>query len=865
GFTGLPKLDIFAGLPNRTPVASLGRVSALLPKAPLSAAYPSLPMNRTWNLPTSPTNGGTAGGPNDGSFVPRQNQPGWTNWVADTRYPWVGDSNSDGDDRDPRERMPDVPPQPGPVQTPGFLESSESAMAPVMSVNRPANQNKALWFRVMNDNGNWLGEFDRLLYRNDRNPLIYTNNWARIGGGASGQMRANQNAAPVRLILPDTPCINPTTGVVDAFCRTATYTAANWTLPSDGVGAGTAATGDDLINLNLPWNPMYPSDQTSATGQSSRVPASAFLSCGRNNGNSANRGSRNYRSNRNSLANDGTCDETVRQVISRFRQGLTQTIFDPSDASPANDFAALRPNLTSPAAKNYVFEARNTYADNRMHVYVLNGVGSTTASPVTANNNADTNGVGITGAALADGLDATELNGATLTFRENRDAEGNRVGPSPVFVLWAKGDLDLESTRVQLDGVDPNNIFWVVDGNLRLGGTVVNPAVLVGNFIGRWDAANAPRFLQVDTPTGGVPANSRAVNAAVTLRSTRLLGFRFSNTAPPAPNADRWIRDQNFMAVAMTTVDQPILLPVLQIHSPSETTALSDTMPQPSLSPSLLSGATGMHGIPGTNNNGEWTERSTRQEGGNIDRPQINVYFVAGSSPSRSRIPYRSSITATTDATTSLGVAANTLVPDGVAEPGGGLANFVRFLGNWANVPIRMFGGFLQASRSKYASAPLATTGPYNGNGLDAQTLFLNPATPLGPAGDRLSGYNKAYQTSTGLRLPFFAPGLRSYGFDVGLLTQQPDLFAQRFTEALPSPNEFFRETNRDDRWTKALLCSLAPANPTANNTVADGINVGKPRSVGTRPTYYTVPALAGNDRPKDCQTVGVPATIIYN
>jgi hypothetical protein len=99
----------------------------------------------------------------------------------------------------------------------------------------------------------------------------------------------------------------------------------------------------------------------------------------------------------------------------------------------------------------------------------------------------------------------------------------------------------------------------------------------------------------------------------------------------------------------------------------------------------------------------------------------------------------------------------------------------------------------------------------------------------------------------------------------VGLLTQQPDLFAQRFTEALPSPNEFFRETNRDDRWTKALLCSAAPANPTTNNTVADGINIGKPRLVGTRPTNYTEPAIKGNDRPVDCNTVGVPTPISYN
>jgi len=61
------------------------------------------------------------------------------------------------------------------------------------------------------------------------------------------------------------------------------------------------------------------------------------------------------------------------------------------------------------------------------------------------------------------------------------------------------------------------------------------------------------------------------------------------------------------------------------------------------------------------------------------------------------------------------------------------------------------------------------------------------------------------------------------------------------------------------------LLCSAAPANPTAVNTVADGVNIGKPRLVGTRPNNYTEPAIKGKDRPADCNTVGVPTPITYN
>ena len=46
-------------------------------------------------------------------------------------------------------------------------------------------------------------------------------------------------------------------------------------------------------------------------------------------------------------------------------------------------------------------------------------------------------------------------------------------------------------------------------------------------------------------------------------------------------------------------------------------------------------------------------------------------------------------------------------------------------------------------------------------------------------------------------------------GFDVGLLSQPPDLFALKFT--LPpseDPDEYFREVGIDDPWIKGLLCS---------------------------------------------------------
>jgi hypothetical protein len=66
-------------------------------------------------------------------------------------------------------------------------------------------------------------------------------------------------------------------------------------------------------------------------------------------------------------------------------------------------------------------------------------------------------------------------------------------------------------------------------------------------------------------------------------------------------------------------------------------------------------------------------------------------------------------------------------------------------------------------------------------------------------------------------KAPFYFPPTREWGYDVGLLSQTPDLFSRRI--ALPeagTPNEFFREVSRDDPWVRGLLCA---AQETAPNT----------------------------------------------
>jgi hypothetical protein len=118
-------------------------------------------------------------------------------------------------------------------------------------------------------------------------------------------------------------------------------------------------------------------------------------------------------------------------------------------------------------------------------------------------------------------------------------------------------------------------------------------------------------------------------------------------------------------------------------------------------------------------------------------------------------------------------------------EDNGGLHNFVRFLENWEpdkNPPIkaRISGSFIQTGRSAYA------TGPFS------------------------ASLKNAYKTGNGGgKLPYYVPPTRQWGYDVGLLSQSPDLFAQKLVRVPDDlPDEFFREVGKDDKWVKTLLCA---------------------------------------------------------
>jgi hypothetical protein len=145
----------------------------------------------------------------------------------------------------------------------------------------------------------------------------------------------------------------------------------------------------------------------------------------------------------------------------------------------------------------------------------------------------------------------------------------------------------------------------------------------------------------------------------------------------------------------------------------------------------------------------------------------------------------------------------------------GGLQNLPRFLENWnktGGATSTIKGSFIQLNRSAYNTAPylpiLNAVPPdvpvaVAPNPLDREIKSLFFATGL-PTPD-----NRYRTDNGGGRIPFFTPPGRNWGYDVGILSQSPDLFTQRFTAppTTTQPAEYFREVPRNDEWVKTLLC----------------------------------------------------------
>ncbi|MEA5551286.1 hormogonium polysaccharide biosynthesis protein HpsA [Anabaena cylindrica UHCC 0172] len=153
----------------------------------------------------------------------------------------------------------------------------------------------------------------------------------------------------------------------------------------------------------------------------------------------------------------------------------------------------------------------------------------------------------------------------------------------------------------------------------------------------------------------------------------------------------------------------------------------------------------------GTNSNSNWLQVATETT--------FNVIMAAGDTPARP------------------------------TEDNGGLHNFTRFLEHWnptsTNVKARINGSFMQLKKSAYATASFTTSLEGAANSLLYQ---------IGINGGRGS---------------FYLPPERQWGYDVGLLSQSPDLFAQKLVTIPPDkPDEYVREVGRDDIWVATLLCA---------------------------------------------------------
>ncbi len=381
--------------------------------------------------------------------------------------------------------------------------------------------------------------------------------------------------------------------------------------------------------------------------------------------------------------------------------------------------------------------------------------------------------------------------GTTITLQQGTE---ELADPNPIFVIRGLSDEGItigdttlvgDGVKLNLDGVSPNNVFWVskrgitiADANATAAPTaaVPNPPfkghLLAGNFIGRNTVDPAPA-----TPV----SSPLRIGDNTKVTAGRFLGFTTSNlreprtipiapetaptppatlpgSVPPKVTMEIWAMNSlppNYQKLT----NQPIMAPVLNIHSPGGT-------PSNAFSTDTLDSS-------------GWIPKASEST--------FNAVLVMGDSPSR---PIEPEIT-------------QFAVGDESAESSGGLINFPRFLENWElATKVNIAGSLIQYKKSNYASAPFDSI---NNQSLDTSLFFDTPVytNSLSFKGFRYPGGGNLF------RAPYYVAPKRSWGYDVGLLNQSADLFSKRFS--LPSaarPSEFFREVSRDDAWVKTLLCA---------------------------------------------------------
>ncbi|MDQ2096452.1 MAG: hormogonium polysaccharide biosynthesis protein HpsA [Tychonema bourrellyi B0820] len=245
--------------------------------------------------------------------------------------------------------------------------------------------------------------------------------------------------------------------------------------------------------------------------------------------------------------------------------------------------------------------------------------------------------------------------------------------------------------------------------------------------------------------------------------------------------------------------------PLFYAKLPTGTGGVANTVEQPQLRPTLQIQTTTIQPASGnspintsTNNQGRnmrWIQKAGSTE--------FNLIVASNDVPSRA-------LSSTT------------------GDTNGGLQNLPRFIEDWQDKTNSIAGSFIQFKRSAYATAPYISV-------IDnaRPKLFDTPT-------DITTNYR--LQNSGG-NVGYFVSPTREWGFDVGLLSQPADLFAQKFT--LPAsqkkPDEYFREISRDDDWVKSLLCA-EKLNNDAKRTLSGKYAAND--SDDTKPPITTCPKL---------------------
>ncbi|MEG3861713.1 hormogonium polysaccharide biosynthesis protein HpsA [Microcoleus sp. herbarium12] len=301
-----------------------------------------------------------------------------------------------------------------------------------------------------------------------------------------------------------------------------------------------------------------------------------------------------------------------------------------------------------------------------------------------------------------------------------------------------------------------------------------------------------------DTSTGAVPSvnpNSlwfaSATNPAESpdFGNTNPLFFLNKVSLPPNPATDGFpftdgIKKPARFSTASDLNKQPLLMPVLQIQA---------TNISPGTTPSYGGGTLAdkqtkwLPPAGATSASPAGFATATSQE--------FNLIVGSGDVPSR-KIP-----------------ATNT------GEFNGGLQNLPRFLENWrdGDISTKIVGAFIQLNRSAYSTAPYFSR---LGSSLPS-SVFYRTSTTTTTTPDP---FNRYVTSNAGGSVPFFSPPTRNWGFDVGLLSQPPDLFTQRFTtpSTQTKPAEYFREVPRNDDWIQTLMCAFIDKTPTTQAVSSD-------------------------------------------